>query len=191
MRMTRRIDVVGVLAGAGEETVILLASNRLPDAIEIARAHTLSPHGSGALRHRLDDVLVTRATTKVAFELGPDRLLVGIRMPMYQIDRAQNHARGAESALQAVAFLERRLHRMHRAIGCEALDGHNLRALRLHGEDGAGLDRVAVDEHGACTALSGVATHVRAGQREVIADKVDEQGARIDILAFRLAIDGE
>src|SRR5208283_1855371 len=111
MRVMRRIDVVGVLAGAGEESVILLAPDRLTDAVEIARAHALSPHGGGALRHRLDDVLVTGAAAEVAFELRSNRLLVGTRVPMHQIDRAQDHARGAESALQAVAFLERRLHR--------------------------------------------------------------------------------
>ena len=83
-----------------------------------------------------------------------------------------------------MALLERGLHRMHRAIGRQTLDGHNLRTLRLHGEDGAGLDRVAVDEHGARATLPGIATDVRAGQREVIADEIDEQRARIDILAF-------
>src|SRR5437667_10314620 len=97
---------------------------------------TLSPHGGGALRHRFDDVLVTRAAAEIAFELGANRFLVGVRMPLYQVDRGEHHARRAEAALQAVAFLECRLHRMHLAVACEAFDGRPFGPLGLTGENG-------------------------------------------------------
>src|SRR6266851_4341491 len=90
----------------------------------------LSPHGGGALGHRFDDVLVTRAAAEIAFELGANCFLVGVRMALYQIDRAHHHPRRAEAALQAVAFLERSLHRMLLTVAGEAFDGRHLGRLR-------------------------------------------------------------
>ena len=103
-------------------------------------------------------------------------------MALHQVDRAQHHARRAEAALQAVTILERRLHRMQLAIGRgEPFDRGYLRAVRLRGEYRARLDRVAIDQHRAGAALTGVAADVRAGQAEVIADEIDQQRARIDV----------
>src|SRR5437588_3968168 len=118
---------------------------------------TLSPHGGGALRHRFDDVLVTRASAEIAFELGANRFLVRVRMPLYQIDRGEHHPRRAEAALQAVALLERRLHRMHLAVACESFDSRHFGRLRLNGENRARLDCVAADKHRARATLPGIA----------------------------------
>src|SRR5207253_2994924 len=97
----------------------------------------------------------------------------------------------AKAALQAMTLLERRLHRMQFAVGREAFDGRDLGAFRLDGKDRARLDRVTVDQHGAGTALPGVAADVRAGQSKVVADEIDEQRARIDFRAYRLVVDGK
>ena len=111
-------------------------------------------------------------------------------MASCEIERVHHHARGAEAALQAVVLLERRLHRVQRAVGLRhALDGHDVGALGLHGDDRAALDGLAVHEHGAGAALRGVAADVRAGEPQVLADEGDEQRARLDFGRGRLAVD--
>ena len=45
--------------------------------------------------------------------------------------------------------------------------------------------------HGAGTALAGVAAHMGAGERKVLAQRVDQQGVGGDVYAGRAAVDGE
>ena len=45
-----------------------------------------------------------------------------------------------------------------------------------------GLDRLSVHEDGAGAAVAGVAADVRAGEVDHVADEVDEQLARLDLL---------
>src|SRR5437763_7453103 len=149
-------------------------------------------HRGGALLHRLDDVVIAGAAAQVALQLLADRLFVGVRMTRDEIDRAHHHAGRAEATLEAVAFLERVLHRMHRSIGRrDALDRHDVRALHLPCENVARLDRAAVDVDRACAALRGIAADVRARQGQRSAQKIGEQHARINIGAHRFAIDGQ
>src|SRR3569832_437074 len=69
-----------------------------------------SLHGGSTLLHGLDDVLVARAAADVAVQLLANFRFARVRVPLAQVERAHHHARRAEAALQAVAFLERRLH---------------------------------------------------------------------------------
>src|SRR6187402_1795493 len=102
-------------------------------------ARSLS-HRGGALLHRLDDVVVAGAPAKVALELLADLVLGRLRMAVHEVDRAHDHAGRAEPALQAVAVLERRLHRVHRPVGRgEPLDRDDRRAVDLRGEHVARL----------------------------------------------------
>ena len=133
----------------------------------------------GALPDRLDDILVTVHRHRF-LELGAYGFFVGIGMALHQIDRGQHHAGRAKTALQAVAVLERGLHRVQLAVSRrETFDGGYLRSIRLRGENRARLDRIAIDQDRAGTALTGVATDVRAGQAEVVADEIDQQRTRI------------
>src|SRR4051812_8442287 len=87
----------------------------------------LAGHGSLSLLHGLDDVLVAGAAAQVAFELLPDLSFAGVRVALAQVQRAHHHARRAEPALQAMAVLERGLHRMQGAVRLgEPLDGGDL-----------------------------------------------------------------
>ena len=114
-------------------------------------------------------------------------------MALHEVDRAHHHARRAEAALQAVAFLERRLHRMQRAVGRgEAFDRHDRRA-------------VAPARRGSLHALTALpsrctvhAPHWPVSQptcvpvsAEVVAQEIDEQRARVDVGGDRLAVDGQ
>ena len=56
-----------------------------------------------------------------------------------------------------------------------------LRAVAGGGEHRAGLDRAAVEVHHAGAALAGVAADMRAGEPQVLAQELHQQGARIDV----------
>ena len=149
-------------------------------------------HGLAAHLHGLDDVLVARAAAQVAVQQLADLGLAGLGVVLAQVDGAHHHARGAEAALQAVALLEGRLHRMQRAVGLrDALDGGDLGAGHLGHQHVAGLDRAAVDVDRAGAALRGVAAHVRARQLEVLADRLHEEGVGGRIDRDRAAVDRE
>src|SRR5947199_2520934 len=61
------------------------------------------PHGAGARRDRLDDVVIARAAAQIAFELFADGVLVEIvALAVHDIDAGHDHAWRAEAALQAV-----------------------------------------------------------------------------------------
>ena len=91
---------------------------------------------------------------------------------------AQHHGRRAVAALDAVLFPQRRLHLGERAVGREPFDRGDLRTVRLGREHRASLDRHAVQQDRAGTALAGFAADLRAGQPEVFTEEVDEQPVR-------------
>src|SRR5262249_9819071 len=117
---------------------------------------------------------------------GP--LLEVMPLAPHDIDRGHDHARGAEAALEAVVFAESLLHRMKLPVGREALDGQDVGALGLQRKYGAGLYRLAVDVNDAGAALGGVATDVRAGEAEVLAQVLYQQRAGIDVGGDGLAV---
>src|SRR5262249_952565 len=79
--------------------------------------------------------------------------------------------------------------RVQGAVGVRhAFDGAHVGAVRLHREDGARLDRLAVEIDRAGAAVAGLAADVRAGDVEVVAQEVDEQSARLDQRVDRLAV---
>src|SRR5262249_45515495 len=149
----------------------LLALDRRADDALLGRTHgaLLLAHRGRALLHGLDDVVIAGATAQIALELLPDRLFGRLRMTLDEVDGAHHHPRRAEPALQPLTFLERRLHRMHRAIRSgETFNRHDLGAIRLCGQDRAGLDGVAVEMDRACAALPGVAADVSPREAQVV-----------------------
>ena len=130
-----------------------------------------------------DDVLIAGAAAQIAFELFADDVVRQIvSLAMNHVDRGHDHARRAEAALQAMMLAKRFLHRMQRrAVGGQALDGLDLMAVGHHRERGAGFDGLAVEMHDAGAALRGVAADMGAGQPQVFAQKLDQQGTGIDI----------
>jgi hypothetical protein len=61
---------------------------------------------------RVDNVLIASAPAEIALEPGADALLGRQRLSPEQFQRAHDHARGAETALQGVMLAKRRLQRM-------------------------------------------------------------------------------
>ena len=76
---------------------------------------------------------------------------------------------------------ERLLQRMQRAVGREALDRGDLRAVVHDGERQARVDAPPVDQHGARAALAVIAAFLRAGQVEMLAQQVEQRCAGIEL----------
>ena len=91
-------------------------------------------HLFSACEHGLHDVVITGAAAQVAFEVRAHVGLGEVRIRRDERRRAHHHARRAESALQAVAFAERGLHRMQFAVLREPFDRGDVHAVALHGE---------------------------------------------------------
>src|SRR5207245_8660162 len=148
---------VGGLPGTGQEAIVLAAPYGLANRRNGGREHV----GHGVLRssdsgrdlarlaklNRLDDVVIARATANVAFQTFANLLFGSLRLVLQDLHGRHDHAGGPEAALQAVAFAERRLHRMQLAILAEPLDPRDLAALRLHREHRTRLHGAAVQLH--------------------------------------------
>src|SRR5437667_35776 len=113
------------------------------------------------------------------------------RIHAQQVERGQQHPRGAEAALQPVMLPERLLERVQPSVAHQSLHGRDVGAVRLHGEHQAGARGLAVDEHGAGAADAVLATDVGAGEAEVLAQEVHEQLARLAAALAGRAVDGE
>ena len=102
-------------------------------------------HSMGSGGHGLDDVVIARAAAQVAFEFGPDGLLVeGIPLAVHDIDGRHDHAGRAVPALKAMVLAEGRLHRVQLAALGDALDGGDNAGICLNSESGAGLHGLPV-----------------------------------------------
>src|ERR1700757_119210 len=138
-----------------------------------------------------DDVVVAGAPAQVAFQAGPDLLLGGVRVLLEKRHDGHTHARRAEAALQAVLGVERALHRVHLAVRGQALQRGDLVPAGLGGEHRAGLHGLAVEQHCAGPAGSGVAADVGCGEIGHVAQEVHEEQAVLDVRGDVLAVDGQ
>jgi hypothetical protein len=86
---------------------------------------------------------------------------------------------------------ERVLQRMQVVASCEALDGRHLRPFDAHREQQARVRPPPVDEDRARAALAVVAALLRAGQRQVLAQCVEQRRARVDVQRVVGTIDVE
>ena len=73
----------------------------------------------------------------------------------------------------------------------EAFDGLDVAALRIDGEDGAGVDALAVEDDGAGSTGAAVADLLGAGVIQVIAQRVEQRDAGLDGEVDGLAVDVE
>src|SRR5258708_3077213 len=127
-------------------------------------------HFLGRVLHGLDDVHLAPPAAQVPGNRFADLLLARVLVALEEGARGHQHARGAETALQAVFLGEALLHRMELAALLQALDRRDLRAIGLHREHGARFHRVAVQNHRARAAVRGIAADVRARHPEHFAD---------------------
>src|SRR5919201_1563573 len=146
---------------------------------------------SGCGIHGLHDAVIAGASAQHRRQRVPDVLLARPRVRLEEIERRHQHPRRAEPALQAVVLAECLLERMELAVAHQAFDRDDLGAGRLHREHQARPRGFAVHEHRARAADAVLAAHVRAGQREIFAQEVDEQLTRLALSLARGAVHGE
>jgi hypothetical protein len=91
-----------------------------------------------------------------------------------EVRRGHDEAGRAVSALQAVLVPKSLLDGVQLAVLGHAFDCGQVFALGLDREHGAALDGLAVDQDRARPALAGVASDVRAGQTQVVAQVMHE-----------------
>jgi len=192
-------------------TVVFSPRKRLPEKpVCLARAGPPNFRGGRARRHllnprtvlrrgrlarspdRVDDVLIASAPAEITLEPGTDAFLRRLRFTPEQFQRAHDHSRGAETALQGVMLAECGLQRM---LGitwlAQALDRVDGCSVRLNGQDCARLHGGAVEVHSARAALGRVATDMRTSDAEVIAQKVHKQLPGINLSLPPLAVNGD
>ena len=155
--------------------------------------HALPP---GDFGDRIDDVGVGAAAADVAAhplahlgcgqlgrrgQVGAD-VARNARLDLVEHrDRRADLPRRAVAALVAVMLDERRLHRVQVVGRAQALDGGDLVALVHDREREAGGDPPAIHDHGAGAALALIAALLAAGQMQVLAQCVEQGGARIEL----------
>jgi hypothetical protein len=107
-----------------------------------------------------------------------------------ECNRAHDHARRAETALQAMTLAESLLHGMEAAVGpTETLDGHDVTPFHLHEHHIAGLDGLAINQDRTGTALGGITAHMGTGQSQMLAQRLRQQGMGRLVKGNRLAVD--
>ena len=149
-------------------------------------------HGLLAGLHCFDDILVARATAQIAFQQFTDFAFRGFRVVCDQIDCTHHHPGGAKAALQAVAFFERGLHRVHGAVGLgQAFNGGDVGTTGLGGQNIARFNGAPVHLYRAGPALGGIAADMGAGEFEGFAQGLYQERVGGEVKAVRLAIDFE
>ena len=193
MRRVRRTDVVGELAGAGEEARSSLRRTDWPIGFaSFAPMAVLLLHRGGALLHRLDDVVIAGAAAQIAvepFAHRPSRRGFGLRcarsialMTMPGVQKP--HCRpwhslnaaciGCSSPLRGDAFDRRDL----RAVACAASSMHDFTARPSRW--------IVHAPHWPVSQPTCVPVRF-----EVLAQELDQQRARIDGRRHGLAVDGQ
>src|SRR5215831_819619 len=185
----------------GESSVMLMGTCHT--VREAARAATtmasaFAVHSSlrfrPSARHRLhgvDDRLISGAAAIIAGEMRADLLAARNAAARQQFLRGQQHARRTVAALQRVARDECLL-QIGDLVGIgHSLDGLDASAVALYGEHQAAAYNHSVNAHAAGTADAVLATDVTAGERKLLAQKIDQCLARIDAFAHLLTVDDD
>jgi hypothetical protein len=206
VQKARDDDVVRVRAPAGDEPRRLGPHHRSADVAAVrgsgrrgcgarhdrpARRRRSAPTAFRRTQDGLNDGVISRAAAVVAAEGLADGRRIGMGLQRQQLVRRQQHARRAEPALERVLRSERVLQIGDRAALGEALDRLHPAAVRLGGEHQTAAHRRAVHAHGARAADAVLAAHVRAREPQLVAEKVDQVLARLDLSGHRRAVDGQ
>src|SRR5262249_21964924 len=122
-----------------------------------------------------------------AFPPGP------LPRPRSRWSRARHDLAGrAVAALEGVVVDEGLLHRVQRPVGRgESLDGGHGGALRRHRQGEAGQYPAAVHQHRAGPALPVIAALLGPGEAEMLAQGIEQGGARIERQPVLAAVDVE
>src|SRR3990172_3783648 len=124
---------------------------------------------------RPDDVNVARAAAEVARDRHANLILRRFRVALKEVDRREDDARGAETALEPMVRLERLLDRVEATALREPPDRRDRAPVGLDREHRAGLHRLPIQEDRAGATVTRVAAHVRTREPQVVSEEVDEE----------------
>ena len=106
---------------------------------------------------------ISRAAAEVTLDAVRNFFAVRFGSALEQLYAGHDHARGAVTALQSVAFPEAFLHRMQLAVPSQTFDGGHFGTVRLDGENRTRFHRAAILQDGAGATNAGFAAYMRAG----------------------------
>jgi hypothetical protein len=120
----------------------------LEDIFSASASSALSTaHHGRRLADGAHDVLISGAPADIPFQ-AVSNLVVGWRaVVLEQVVRGQNHARGAEAALETVLVPERLLNRVEHTILSKTFDCGNRAAVGLNGKTRARLDGHTIQQN--------------------------------------------
>jgi hypothetical protein len=133
--------------------------------------------------------VIARAATKVALDAVADLLLTGVVVLPEERNRTHDHARSAESTLEAMALPEAFLDGIEFISVRDPLNGLHRSTVCLDREHGARLDGSTVDDDRACAAVAGVTTNMCSCESKVLAQIVNKKRSRFNVTAVLCSID--
>src|SRR5437016_856888 len=144
--------------------------------------------GASGVLDRRDDVVIRSAATEVAAHPVSD-LLPRAGVALGDTGGAGHDLpRRAITALERIALDERRLERMEFVALRETLDRRDLAAFDERGERQAGLHALAVHADRAGAALPEAAALLRARQMQMLAQRIEQRRARIELQSVLAAV---
>jgi hypothetical protein len=163
--LARRVEAANI--GADELAVGDLGlgqrGDRQPAVLDVARQF-----------HSVENLLVAGAAADIATEPLLDLFTIGERIDPQRRGRRHHHAGNAIAALAGAGLVEGLLEERQFALLRQALDGVDLRSLRLADGHQAGLHQHAIDKHRTSTTFAGAAAILGAGEVQVLAQKIEQ-----------------
>src|ERR1051325_11275452 len=152
----------------------------------------MDPVGNVSLRqtNRIEDLLVTGASTKVAGQRFPDGVLGGMRIPLQEIGDRHDQTWGAEPTLDRPRFHESSLNRMQRAaLRGQVLLRPHVPIVSLQAEHQTGTHHLAIEPDRTGSALPLFASVLRAREAEVVSKNGEKARARPHVGLAPLPVD--
>src|SRR5262245_40363257 len=147
--------------------------------------------GGAGIEHRLDDRDIAGAAAEIAGQHVAHAVRIRIRLFAQERVRGRDHAGCAEAALQRAMFAERGLERRQRFVVAQPFDRDDLGSLGLNGKHQTGSHRIAIDDNRASTADTVLATEMRSGEPQLLAQAIGKRHARRHRDIDPLAVDPE
>ena len=137
------------------------------------------------------NAVISTAAAEVPTESVANLLRGRVRVLIQKGLGGHDKSRCTESALGTIVVHEGLLERKQFVASSERLDGGDRLILGFDGENRTGIHRLAVHEHSAGAALGPIAHPLGSGDCEMIAQRVKERDARLQLQGVFLAVNGE
>ena len=140
------------------------------------------------LLDRFNNLVVARATAKIAHHPILDLVLSGSRILVEQSLGSNHLTRSADAALKTAVLDEALLHRMELAVLRQTLNCRDLVPIGHDRERDTRTDHFIIHQHRAGAADSNAASLLGAGQTQVVTQTVDQQsiGRNLKLMLFAI-----